>query len=262
MISYIIEKSLLGRLGVRNVAVQTDTTKYADVTALPTANTIAEGAELTEIDPTFTARTLQMFSYRAGTIITQGVAEDSLEHPGNILEPLTQSIAENIDSDFINGGGSSEPMGLDNMPGGYMRLHLGANGSSLTDYEELGALWQKACDLNHGVSAFVMAPRILKEYHLLETATEEIPKPNPFAEIPMVETVAVGVADTQGTGSNATKIYAGDYENNVWAGWRYGGPDSLKFLVDRITLAEFGKIRIYAYTRCGLAYPRGYTTFG
>ncbi|KPL13636.1 MAG: hypothetical protein AMS26_13710 [Bacteroides sp. SM23_62] len=105
MISYIIEKSLLGRLGVPNVAVQTDTTKYAEVTALPTANTIAEGAELTETDPTFTARTLQMHSYRAGTIVTQEFIEDSIEHPKNIMEPLSQSIADNIDSDFINGGG-------------------------------------------------------------------------------------------------------------------------------------------------------------
>ncbi|MFX0073047.1 MAG: helix-turn-helix domain-containing protein, partial [Candidatus Hermodarchaeota archaeon] len=32
MISYIIEKSLLGRLGVPNVGVETDTTKYAEVT--------------------------------------------------------------------------------------------------------------------------------------------------------------------------------------------------------------------------------------
>jgi len=102
----------------------------------------------------------------------------------------------------------------------------------------------------------------LKEVRLLETATEEIPKPNPFNEIPLVETVAVGVGDTQGTSSNATKIFAGDFKNNVWAGWRYGGPDSIKFLVDRTTLAEFGKIRIYAYTRMGLAYPRGYGVYG
>ena len=96
----------------------------------------------------------------------------------------------------------------------------------------------------------------------METATEEIPKPNPFAEIPLVETNQVGIADTQGTSSIASKIFAGDFNNNVWAGWRYGGPDSLKFLVERGTLAEYGKVRIYAYTRMGLAHPRGYGVFG
>lgn len=151
-------------------------------------------------------------------------------------------------------GGSTEPMGLDNMTGVYMRLHLGANGAALTGFEELGALWRKARELNHGVSAFVLAPRTLEEIRLLEDA-HEAPKQNPFGEIPLVETNQVGITDTQGTSSNASKIFAGDFRSNVWAGWRYGSADSIKFLVDRSTLAEFGKVRIYAKTRMGLAYP-------
>ncbi len=144
----------------------------------------------------------------------------------------------------------------------YMRLHLDVNGSFLTGYEELGALWEKARNLNHDISAFVMAPRTLKEYKLLETATEEVPKPNPFAEIPMIESNAVGVSDTQGTSSNATKVFAGDFKRNLVSGWRYGSADSIKFLVDRFTLAEDFAIRLYGATRMGLMYNRGYGVYG
>ena len=262
LISYIIERSLLGRLGVKNVAVETDTTKYAQVSALPTADVIAEGAELTETDATYTPQTLQMYSFRSGTIISQELEMDSIANPQNVIEPFAQSVADHIDNMFINGSGSGEPLGLDNQTGTFMRLHLGANGAALTGYEELGAMVRKSRELNHNISAFVMAPRTYVEYKLLETATEEIPKPNPFADIPLVETNQVGIADTQETSSNATKIFCGDYKKSVWAGWRFGGPESLRFLVDRSTLAHFGKIRIYAYVRMGLAHPYGTGVFG
>ncbi len=189
-------------------------------------------------------------------------AEDSLEHPRNILEPIAQAIAQNIDSDFINGGGTTEPMGLDNMTGTYFRYHMGVNGAVISDYAPLEALWRKSREQNHDVSAFIMAPRTLGEFKLLETDTEGVQKPNIFPEIPMVETNAVGIADTQGSATNATKIYAGNFARNVVAGWRYGGPDSIKFLVDRSTLAEFGKIRLYGMTRMGLMHNRGYGVFG
>ncbi|MBA7535740.1 hypothetical protein ES705_27998 [subsurface metagenome] len=259
LISYITERSLLGRLGVSNVAVSTDTTTYAQVSALPTADVIAEGAELTETDPTFTPRTLQTYSYRAGTIISQEFEEDSIANPQNVIEPIVQSIAQNIDSDFING---AAPLGLNAMTGTFLRLHLGENGAALTGYEELGALWQKARELNIDLSAFVMSPRTLKEYKLLETATEEVPKPNPFNDIPMVETNMVLNAETEGSSTNCTRVYAGDFKRGVLAGWRYGSANAMKFLLDRSTLAEFGKVRIYGYCRMGLAHPYGNGIFG
>ena len=254
LISYIIERSLLGRLGVKNVATSTDTTTYGAVTTLPTADVIQEAAELTEGTTVFNSRTLQMYSFRAGEILSQEWEEDSIAHPQNVIEPIVQSIAEHIDYMAVNGSGSNEPFGIDNLVGTYLRLHLGVNGAALTGYEELGALWQKACESNYEISSFVMSPRTLKEYRLLETATEEIPKPNPFASIPMIETNAILNSDTQGTSTNASKVFAVD-KKGIVAGWRYGGPESVKLLVDRASLAHFGNVRIYGLVRMGLAYP-------
>lgn len=148
------------------------------------------------------------------------------------------------------------------MTGTYSRYWMGANGAVLGGYEPIEVLWRHARELNVNVSAFVMAPRTLGEFKLLETDTEGVQLPNVFPEIPMVETNAVSITQTQGTASNATSIYAGDYKNNVLAGWRYGSADSLKFLVDRTALAEYGKVRLYAWTRMGICYPRGYGVFG
>ena len=195
----IIEKSLLGRLGVQNVAVQTDTTKYAEIDALPTANVIAEGAELTETDPSFTERTLQMFSYRAGTIVSQEFLEDSIQSPKSILEPIAQAIAEDISNDFILGGGANEPMGLSQMTGMYTRYHMGVNGAVLSHFAPQEHLWRKLRERNQDVSAFVMAPRTLGAIKLLTTGTELVQLPNIFPEIPNVDTNAVSITETQGS---------------------------------------------------------------
>jgi HK97 family phage major capsid protein len=263
IISYIIENGLLGRLEVKNIAVETDTTKFAETTVLNVANTIAEGAELTETDITLVPRTLQTFTYRSGTILSQELIDDAIEYPGVILEPLMQSIAENISSDFVNGAGSSEPMGLSNMTGMYTRYHMGVNGAVLTNFASQEYLWRKLRELNQNVSAFVMAPRTLGAIKLLETATEKVQLPNIFPEIPNVETNAVSITETEGAGENCSSIYGGDFENNVLCGWRYGGgPDSFRFIVDPFTLGEYLKVRVYCYTRMGIAYPRGYGVFG
>jgi HK97 family phage major capsid protein len=234
---------------------------FAEVTSLPTTSIPGEGSELAESDPVFTQRTLTLHTYRAGTILSLEQLEDSIESPQHIMNPLFQSIADKISYDFVNGSGSGAPLGLKNMTGVYMRLHLGVNGSALTGYEELGALWEKARNLNHRVSHFVMSPRTYKEYKQLEDANEA-PKQNPWGEIPMVESVHVLNTETEGTSTNCTRVYAGDYQRNVVLAWRYGGPDSIKFLVDRNTLGEFAKIRIYAYCRVGILHPRGTAPFG
>lgn len=258
---YIIEPSLPGRLGCQNVGVSSGTTNFAEVTALPTTSIPGEGQTLSESDPTFTQRTLTMHTYRAGTEVSLEQLEDSIDSPQHIMNPLYQSIADKISYDFINGSGSGAPLGLKNMTGVYMRLHLGANGGNLTGFEELGALWEKARNLNHSVSAFVMAPRTYKEYKQLEDANES-PKANPWGEIPMVDSVHVLTNETEGTSTNCSRIYAGSYKNNVVLGWRYGAPDSIKFLVDRNTRAEDAVVRIYAYCRVGIMHPRGTGVFG
>ena len=262
LISYVTERSLLGRLGVTNIAVDTDTTTYGQVSALPTADVISEGSELTESDPTFVARTLQTYSYRAGTIVSQEFSEDSIAHPQNILEPIAQAIAQNIDSDFING---TAPVGLASMTGTYTRYHMGVNGSALTDYAELLTLWQKARELNIDVTAYVMSPRTRKGFAALVTGSELNPlgQPDLISSIPMIESNQVLNTETQGTATSiCTKVYAGDFKRGVWAGWRYGSAGAMKFIVDASTLANYGKIRIYGYCRMGLAYPYGYGKFG
>ena len=98
---------------------------------------------------------------------------------------------------------------------------------------------------------------------MLETDTEGVMLPNVFPEIPMVETNSVSIVQEQGSsGAVCSSIYAGDFKNNVVAGWRYGSADSIRFQVDRATLLEFGKIRLYGHTRMGLMHPRGYGVFG
>ncbi|HEC42838.1 MAG TPA: phage major capsid protein [Bacteroides sp.] len=254
-ISYIIERSLLGRLGVPSVGVDTDTTTYPAITAIPTGDIIAEGAELTETDPTFVPRTMQTYSFRAGTIVSQEFLEDAISSPKIILEPIFQTISQHIDNMYVNGSGSGEMYGINDIPGQVVRAHMGANGAAVTGFEELGLLWRKLREANQDVTAFVMAPRTLNEYRLLEDAYEA-PKANPYGDIPMVESNQVSITQTQGTNDAASSVYAGDFKRGTVAGWRYGG-SHIKFLVDRSTLAEFGKVRLYGVVRMGLMYPYG-----
>jgi hypothetical protein len=105
-----------------------------------------------------------------------------------------------------------------------------------------------------------MSPRTLNEYRLLEDATES-PKQDPYGFIPMVESNMVLNTDTQGGSDNCSKIWAGDFKKAVFCGFRYGG-SHMKILIDRSTLAEFFKVRIYGYCRFGLGWPYGGGAFG
>ncbi len=108
-----------------------------------------------------------MFSYRAGTIVSQEFLENSIQSPKNILEPIAQAIAEDISNDFILCGGTNEPMCLSQMTGMYTRYHMGVNGAVLSDFAPQEHLWRKLRERNQNVSAFVMTPRTLEAIKLL-----------------------------------------------------------------------------------------------
>lgn len=259
--SYLIERSLLGRLGIPSVGVISDTTKYAQISDLPTGDIIGEGSELTETDAEITPRTMTTYTFRAGSIISQELAEDAISSPNIFLEPIMQTIAQHIDNMLVNGSGSSEMFGVNNVPGLCVRYSMGTNdGAAITGYEELGLLFRKLREKNFDTTAFLMAVRTFVNYKLLEDAYEA-PKENPFSEIPMIESNQVSITQTQGSSNVASSIVGGDFKRGVIAGWRYAGAHT-KFIVDRTTLAEFGKIRLYGYCRMGFMYPYGGSAFG
>jgi HK97 family phage major capsid protein len=117
IVQHLVETSSLMRAGA--TVVTTDTGEDLVVpksTGFVATNIIAEGASITESDPTLSTVTLKAFKYANYFEISQELANDS---PTNLLDFLARQAALSLGlgaggygDDLINGAGTTEPRGL------------------------------------------------------------------------------------------------------------------------------------------------------
>jgi HK97 family phage major capsid protein len=117
IVQHLVETSALMRAGA--TVVTTDTGENLVVprsTGFVTTNIIAEGASITESDPTLGTVTLGAYKYANYFEISQELANDT---PTNLLDFLARQAALSLGlgangygDDLINGTGSGQPRGL------------------------------------------------------------------------------------------------------------------------------------------------------
>jgi HK97 family phage major capsid protein len=117
IVQHLVETSALMRAGA--TVVTTDTGENLVVprsTGFVTTNIIAEGASITESDPTLGTVTLGAYKYANYFEISQELANDT---PPNLLDFLARQAALSLGlgangygDDLINGTGSGQPRGL------------------------------------------------------------------------------------------------------------------------------------------------------
>jgi HK97 family phage major capsid protein len=117
IVQHLVETSAIMRAGA--TVVTTDTGEDLVVprsTGFVTSAITAEGAQITESDPTLSTVTLKAFKYANYFEVSQELANDS---PTNLLDFLARQAALSLGlgtngygDDLINGAGTTEPRGL------------------------------------------------------------------------------------------------------------------------------------------------------
>lgn len=195
----------------------------AKATADPSAGWYAESAEITPSDPAFGAIE---FIARKGVVLTKLSRElfQDAQNADTILEQvLTGALAVAIDAAALEGTGAADdqPLGLANIPtsDGISEILMAADGAVPTNgatgvsgpaklLEVASAVRQH----NATPNALISSPRTWSRYAGLKDANyQPLRLGAGLDELPWYTSTSISDARTQGTGADASNLYAGDF---------------------------------------------------
>lgn len=201
------------RAGAQTVPLTSDLTKIARLATDPTAAWRAENAAVAESDPTFESVTFVPRSLDVMTKVSRELLEDSLNIAEMLERALLRSFAVEVDRVCLYGSGTApQPRGLRTTTG-VNEVSMGANGAQLTSYDPIVNLVEKLWQANvPTVTAAVMAPRTLATIaRFKDTTNQPLARPPVLADLPFLQTANVSITETQGTASNASTLFVGDF---------------------------------------------------
>ncbi len=213
--------AVVQKAGALTMPMPTPEMRLVKITADPTAEWVAEHGKLTESDWTLEPINLKVVTLGVLVRSSLELLEDAPNAGDMLSGSMSKAIALEMDRVGILGSGSSEPRGIDNCSG-ISTISMGANGAALTNYDELSNAIEDVADHNGLAGAIIMAPRSYFVYDRLKAATT-----NNRLELPLsvqdikdkgkiYHTNQIGITDTQGTASNASKIFVGDFKNILY----------------------------------------------
>jgi len=130
-----------------------------------------------------------------------------------INRSLAGALAVEWDRASLMGDGALAPWGLWQKDG-VAEISMGTNGGALTGYGELLQAASRLATANSAPpTAAIMAPRTMYEGYAALQATDDQPlmPPRPIADLPMLETSSIPVNETNGTATDASRIFVGDF---------------------------------------------------
>lgn len=208
-------------LGANLVLVE-DKTKQMSMAKLTgglTLEWLAENAASTDADPTFGQVLWKFKTLRALVKVSRELLEDSLNIEQAIEHEVVNGFATEMDKVSLLGSGTgATPKGIDNFTN-VNSYSMGTNGAAIANYSPVA----EAIKLMHDDNAAdptgaIMAPRTFATFtKLLDTSNQPMQRPFTIAELPFRQTSTIGIADTQGTANNASKIFLGDFTQLYWA---------------------------------------------
>jgi HK97 family phage major capsid protein len=218
-----------------------------------------ENASVAESDPgfervTFVARTLAVL-----VRLSYELFEDMTSESAALIQnDLIQQVSNELDRVALRGSGTApEPRGVRNQSGVEVQS-MGANGASLTSYDPLlDAIAGVRAD-NIEPNAMLYASRTAQSLSKLkDTTNQPLRAPEDVAALRRLVTNQVPVNITQGTSTDTSEVYTGDF-TQLWIGVR---PEfGVRVQTSRDAFLSNMQIGILAFLRgdVQLAHPQGF----
>ena len=195
--------------------------RLVKVTGDPTAYWKAEHAAITESD--WTLEKLDLKAMKCGVLVRASIEllEDAANSGSALEMAMGAAIGLELDRVALLGTGVAEPLGLDNAPG-INTISMGLNGAAPTNYDELSNSLEDIAENNGIGTAMIMGPRSYFQYDRLKAATtnNRLEKPLSVQDIydkgKIYHTNQIGIVDVQGTSTDASKVFTGDFKQIVF----------------------------------------------
>jgi HK97 family phage major capsid protein len=178
----------------------------------PTAGWRAENAAVTESDPTFGAVDFVPKSLAVLVKVSVELLQDSVNVGAALEQAMIGALSVELDRACLFGSGTgNQPTGLFTVAGN--TVSLGANGAALTNYDPwLDAIFELENDNVQEATASIMHPRTARSLaKLKDTTNQPLMLPPSLQILPMLKSTSIPVAQTQGTSSDASTAFLGDF---------------------------------------------------
>ncbi|MBA7576780.1 hypothetical protein ES708_18622 [subsurface metagenome] len=210
------------KAGAKTFIMQAPEVRICKVKTEPNAYYRAENTEITEgnweiEDINLKARTMGVLIY-----ISLELIQDAPNAAQVIQDSMAAAISQKLDLGILTGSGVDNILGIANYPDVNI-LSKGVNGSTITTYDDFSNAVEDVYDHNHIPNAVLMAPRTYFTIDRLKQATvnEPLSGPESYQNLKKFVTNQIGISDTQGTKTNGSKAYVGDF-TQVLVGLRSG----------------------------------------
>jgi len=221
MIDLARNLSVVQRAGAYTMTMPTAEMRLVCISDDPTAEWVQEHGAITESDWTLAPINLKVVTL--GVLVRSSIEllEDAPNAGDQLSASMSKAIALEMDRVALLGAGATEPRGIDSC-GGISTISMGTNGGALTNYDELSEAIEDIADSNGLAGAIIMAPRTYFAYDRLKAATtnNRLEMPLSVQEIKdkgkLFHTNQIGIADTQGTETDASKVFVGDFKNILY----------------------------------------------
>jgi HK97 family phage major capsid protein len=229
------------------------TLKIGRVTGDPAFGFRAEGAAIVESDPTMDHVALAAKSAAVLIKVNRELLEDGQNIDAQITGQLARAAAVAMDTAALVGSGASnQPLGLRGQSG-IQAVSMGTNGAALTNWTKVLDAVQALEAANAGsINAMVMAPRTARVINgFVDTTNQPLQPPPRLASIPRLVSTAVPIDETQGSASNASSIFLGDFTQVI-----FGLRTDLTVTLLQERFADNGQFAFIAWMRFDVALAR------
>lgn len=198
--------------GAITVPMDSPTLNIARVAQGPNAQWKLENAAATASDLTFERVTLSAKTLVGLSTMSVELAEDGADIGQTIDRELSAALALELDRAALRGSGvDPEPRGIRNTSGVAVQS-MGANGAALTSYDAFSTAVQTVQAANSDAVAVIYSPRVAGSLDRLKDTTGQPLRPPPsFEGLKRYVTAQLPVNLTQGTASDASEAYIGDF---------------------------------------------------
>jgi HK97 family phage major capsid protein len=231
--------------GAKVVPLTSDQNRFVKILTDPAATWRSENASVNVADGTFGAVSFAPKTLGVLVKASRELLEDSL----NIEEAVNLSFARSFGSELdrvalVGDSANGEPVGLANMS--VNAVSMGTNGAAIANYGKiLDAHYE--CELDNATpTALVAHPRTMRAINgLVDSTGQPLNRPAAIENLPFFSTSGLPIDETEGTSSNASSIFIGDF-SRLWIGVR----TALRVEVLRETFAGNLQYAFLAYMRC------------
>lgn len=213
--------AVVQKAGALTMKMPTPEMRLVAITDDPTAYWVQEHGEIQSSD--WTLAPINLKAMTVGVVVKSSI--ELLEDAPNAGDMLSGSMAKAISLEMdrvaLLGAGTTEPRGIDNCAE-INTISMGTNGAALTNYDELSNAIEDIANANGLAGAIIMSPRSFFAYDRLKAATtnNRLEKPESVQAIKdagkLFHTNQIGITDTQGTASDASKVFVGDFKNILY----------------------------------------------